>query len=87
MKLIKIVTEEGLDFTVDIHEVAVDRALYYKEKGYDYTHEYTVGLQDEYEMKDWLQNNMDWHKCNSLKALPREDKKLSELTIESCEVL
>ena len=65
-KVIFIRTEQGRCFEVDLHEVAKDRANYYKNRGEEFQSEYNFTMSDDYEGVDWLQNNMDFYLCESL---------------------
>jgi hypothetical protein len=40
--------------------VARNRANYYASKGDDYVSEFEYAMDDNYELIDWLLNNMDW---------------------------
>lgn len=70
-KRVRITLADGRIFSVSGHDIAHDRATYYakrdKDTTYESEYEFTAG--DDYELKDWLFNNMDWHTMN-----PRVEK-------------
>ena len=69
-KRVRITLADGRIFSVSGHDVAHNRATYYAEKDKDTTYEseYEFTVNDSYELKDWLFNNMDWWKEPSLRV-------------------
>jgi len=91
LKKIKLTSDCGtMAWTVDLHEVAHDRACYYSKKDSDnatYEDEYEFTCEDDYEAVDWLQNNMDWYNCRSLKMIMNFEKPLNEVDIDDWEIV
>lgn len=73
-KFIEVVFDDGI-YHIPAEVIAVDRASYYAksdtESGYIYGDdqeeykkvydvEYNITLNDDYELMDWLRNNMNW---------------------------
>lgn len=83
-KKVMIETECGRAFTVNVHEIADNRASYYSKVDEDVTYEeeYDFTANDSYEPTDWLFNNMNWNECKTLKEIPQEPKDMSELEIK-----
>lgn len=91
-----IQTEQGRNFTIDAHEILHNRSSYYasrdsgesegEEFDKEYKAEYESFVDEEYEITDWLLNNMDWYECNTLKELPQEKVDVSELDIDDYHV-
>jgi hypothetical protein len=67
-KKIRIYTTCGRVFQIDVHEIADNRAKYYAKKDKDttYEEEYEFLVGDDFEVKDWLFNQMDWYECSTL---------------------
>ena len=53
---------DGTRYDVPAKVIAEDRAKYYAENDPDttYNEEYEYTMQDDYELKDWAANNMNW---------------------------
>jgi hypothetical protein len=83
-KKIKLNTTENRSFTIDLDEVACDRATYYSERDTDtsWQEEYDYTYDDPFEPFDWLMNNMNWDECKTLKEVPRSSSKLRDLEVE-----
>jgi|TARA_R110000851_G_scaffold298994_4_gene454794 hypothetical protein len=88
-KKIKLTTECGREFTVDLHEVAENRSVYYAEKDSEtsYDSEYDFIVSDENYAIDWMQNNMDWYEMDSLKEISVDPPMLSDLEINDMEIV
>lgn len=86
-KKVHLQTSCGRNFQVDAHEILDDRSNYYASIDDDtcYQEEYEAFMDDDFEITDWLQNNMDWFKCKTLKELPR-DKSQSLHSLDVIEV-
>jgi hypothetical protein len=67
-KIIQIQLDDARIYEIDAHEVAHDRATHYAENDPDTTYEseYEHTMTCRGELEDWLFNNMDWHKCETL---------------------
>ena len=65
--MIKIKFHKGTKYEIPALVIAQHRAQYYSEiDGYDidsqeYLNEINYALNDNYEIFDWIQNNMSWH--------------------------
>lgn len=81
---IHIKFSNGDVFEVDAHIVADDRAKYYAKLDVDrgdktnytqaYQEELQHGLSDDYELTDWMSNNMNWEDIEPYATrLPRKD--------------
>jgi hypothetical protein len=89
MKKIKLTLDDGRVFSVELQEVASDRAKYYAERDKDTTYddELKFVMEDGYEGYDWLMNNMNWWNCQTLlEEVPLEPKSLSECDVEKWEM-
>lgn len=88
-KVIQIKTDCNRMFNVDASEIAENRSRYYSERDDDttYQEEYDYIINDDSEMIDWMQNNMDWYECKTLKEAPTITLELSDLEVENIEVL
>ncbi len=89
-KKIMLEMECGKSFTVDAHEVIDDRSKYYAENDSDttYDEEYKwVAESDGAEAIDWLQNNMNWYKCKTMKEVASDiPPDFSEMEIEDLHI-
>lgn len=59
MKVIRINATDG-QYVLPVRVVAHDRANYYQNRGEVYADVYNETYADDYEIIDWLLNNMDW---------------------------
>lgn len=59
MKVINANTPWG-QYRIPAGAVAANRATYYSSKDGDYAAEFQYAMEDDYELIDWLLNNMDW---------------------------
>jgi len=73
----------------DAHEVIHYRSQYYaqEDKETSYREEYEFLNENNFEITDWLINNMDWYKCKTLKEQPSKPKQLSALNLYDYEVV
>jgi len=83
-KKLNLTTTCGRNFTIDVHEIADARATYYVERDKDttYDEEYSFLCEDDFEVTDWLFNQMDWYECKTLVELERDSKRLIDLELE-----
>jgi hypothetical protein len=88
-KKIIIETKNGDRYLISAHEVISDRATYYSERDHDcdFDEVYEETEAEDFEMTEWLSNNMEWDECKTLKKLPREEISPKDAFIESIEVV
>lgn len=84
-KRIRLFLDTGKIYSIAAAEVAHNRAAYYAIKDsenttYDIEYQYT--LNDDHELYDWMENNMGWTLCSTLREEPSDPKPFSE-----CEIL
>ena len=61
-------------------------ANYYSEKDSDFESEYEMVMADDFEGIDWLQSNMDFYNCETLKEVSKIQD-ISELEISCCDIV
>jgi len=61
-KYLRVTMPDGSRYDIPARVIAEDRAKYYVENdsNANYEDELTFALSDDYELKDWAANNMDW---------------------------
>ena len=66
MKVLKI-DDGGFVWHVPAEAIAKNRATYYAENDKDttYDEEFSFAMGDNYELRDWFFNNMDWEDVES----------------------
>ena len=86
-KKIIITLDDFRVVSIDAHLVAHDRAEYYSKNDTDtsYQEEYDYSIGDNFELVDWLFNNMDWFEL-SLTLEPSKFKPFSECEVRGAEV-
>jgi hypothetical protein len=87
-KRVRITLADGRIFSVSGHDIAHDRATYYAklDKNTTYEAEYEFTASDDYELKDWLFNNMDWYTMN-LRVEKNEFAPLNRVKIVGIDVM
>jgi len=81
-KYLKVQFSNGDIFAIPARIIAEDRAKYYaKIDGYDFESneweaEVQYALDNEFEIKDWAGNNMNWPDLESYAKLIDEDRKI-----------
>jgi hypothetical protein len=82
MKYLRITMPNCQKYDVPAYLIAENRAKYYANKeGQDkYEEEYNYCLNDDYELKDWAANNMNWEdvKDKAIKVGKKEDTDYQE---------
>lgn len=88
-KRIHVTLEDGRVYSVPAHAVAHDRATYYAEKDADttYEQEYEITASDDYELGDWLLNNMNWYELPDVRAEAIERGDLADVAVEAVAVV
>lgn len=90
MKKIKINTECGHEYEIDLHEIADNRAKYYAktDTSTTYEEEYEYVMEDyQDEALDWLLNNMDWYETSSLRLVQKVKKKPNDMKIKKVKII
>lgn len=84
MRIVRVELVDGRNFSVDLTEIAEDRASYYAKTypGRTYEAAFDETIHDEGEALDWLFNNMNWFECKTLKALPGTVPDLADADVE-----
>lgn len=78
MKVLRVTMPDGSVWEVPARIVAEDRAKYYSKKREENYHEvFKETMDDDFEIKDWASNNMNWDDVKELakkvQDLPKVD--------------
>jgi hypothetical protein len=87
------INDSGFVWEVPAEAIAKNRASYYAENDKDttYDEEFNFTMGDNYELRDWFFNNMDWDDVESVAKLvasptPRAKPRLNHADLE-CKIV